>query len=142
MIPAVVFGDIESDQVDMLKTAFAARSEAYKAATTSTSFPAVALDNATHVQVELESSSTADYPVVERAQVRYTCHAPAVRGTGDTVGGRSDVKKLAALTMALVTTNGDAFIRSGRSDISTDPDTGNLMCWFIAEHPLLAIPLT
>lgn len=148
MIPAVTFDDAaEGGQVDYLKDAFAARPEAYAASTVSTEFPAATLVNATHVQVELEASNAADYPVTERAQARFTCHAPPTRRAGHTVGGRSDVKKLASLTMALVATQGGAagaagaFIRGGRSDVSVDPDTKNLMCWFIAEVPLLATPL-
>lgn len=138
MIPAVTFGDPEVLEVDYLTTAFAGRSEPYKASTVSTTYPATALSGARHVQVELEAGNTDDYPVTERAQVRFTCHAPK--------GKRSDVKNLASLTMALVATQSTdglagAFIRTGRSDVSTDPDTGNLMCWFLAEIPLLATSL-
>lgn len=139
MIPAVTFGDPESKYVDMLQAAFAGRSEPYKASTVSTSYPASSLTNTRHVQVELESGDVADYPVTERCQMRFTCHAPS--------GKRSDVKNLASLTMALVATRhtsgtAGALIRGGRSDVSVDPDTKNLMCWFIAEIPLLAVPLS
>jgi hypothetical protein len=139
VIPAVTFVDPESALVDMLKAAFVGRSEPYRANTISTSYPASSLTSTRHIQVELENGDVSDYPVTERVQVRFTCHAPS--------GKRSDVKNLASLTMALVATlpvddSAGCFIRGGRSAVSTDPDTKNLMCWFLAEVPLLATPLS
>lgn len=138
--PLVTFADPESHQIDMLKAAFAPRSEAYKptgAGSVSTAFPTAALTgNATHVQVELEVGGADDYPVTERAQVRYTCYAAP--------GKRTNVKDLASLTQALVYAQpGDAdvagaFIRIGRSDVVTDPATKNLMVWFLARVNLKA----
>lgn len=140
MKPLVTFADPESHQVDYLKAAFTPRVEAYKPATVSTSFPAAALTgNATHVQVELEVGNADDYPITERAQVRYTCYAAP--------GHRTNAKALASLTQALVYAQpGDASlagaaIRIGRSDVITDPDTKNLMVWFIATLNLKATPL-
>lgn len=142
--PLVVFADPEGVEIDYLKAAFLPRSEAYKPATVSTSFPSATLVNATHVQVELEGGDARHYPVTERAQVRFTCHVPPVRRAGDTIGGRSDVKDLASLTQGLIYTqpgNNDVFgtrILVGRSDVVKDPDTGNLMVWFLAEVKMVA----
>ena len=140
MKPMVTFPDPESHQVDYLTTAFAARPEAYKPASVSPNFPAVVLTgNTTHLQVELEVGSATDYPITERAQVRYTCYAAP--------GKRTNVKALASLAQALVYAQpGDAsvagaFIRIGRSPVVTDPDTKNLMVWFIASLNLKATPL-
>jgi hypothetical protein len=138
--PLVTFPDPEAHQIAALKAAFAPRSETYKPATISTSFPTAALTgDATHVQVELEVGGADDYPITERAQVRYTCYAAP--------GKRTNVKALASLTQGLVYAQvGDgsvsgAFIRIGRSDVVTDPDTKNLMVWFIASVSLKATVL-
>jgi hypothetical protein len=132
--PLVTFPDPEVHQIDMLKAAFLPRSETYKptgAGAVSPDFPTAALaGDATHVQVELEVGSAEDYPITERAQVRYTCYAAP--------GKRTNVKALASLTQALVYAQpGDAdvagaFILIGRSDVVTDPTTKNLMVWFLA----------
>lgn len=134
--PLVVFGDPESLQIDYLTAAFEDRAEPYKPATITPNFPVTALTTATHVQVELEVGGASDYPVTERAQVRFTCYAPP--------GKRTWVKDLASLTQALVLSQpGDdavsgAFPLIGRSDVTTDPDTKNLMCWFLARVDLKA----
>ena len=135
--PLVTFADPESAQIDYLTTAYAGRPEPYKPATITTAFPTAALaGNATHVQVELELGNADDYPITERAQVRFTCYAAP--------GKRTNVKALASLTQALVYSQpGDdsvagAFIRIGRSDVVTDPATKNLMVWFMAQINLKA----
>jgi hypothetical protein len=135
MKPRVTFGDPESLQIDYLTTEYAARSESFKPATISPNFPTTALvGNATHIQVELEVGGAGDYPVAERANVRFTCYANKLK--------RSNVKELASLTMALVYAQpGTAAIEGariliGRSDVITDPATKNLMVWFLAEITL------
>lgn len=127
-----IFGDAETEMVDYLENAFAPRSESYKATSVSTTFPTA---SGYHVQVEVEAGNADDYPVTERAQVRFNCWAPA--------GKRTDVKRLASLTMALVYTFAGTSaacsnprILGGRSDVTTDPDTGYLMCWFLARVDL------
>lgn len=100
-------------------------------------FPTVPLaKGSTAIQVDLESSDTDDYPVVERAQVRVTCHAAK--------GERTVVKELAGDVLAdLYSWGGNANVAgvvpiSGRSAVSTDPDTGNVMCWVLVRVDLLA----
>ena len=138
-IPTVTFADPEALEVDYLKSRFLPRSESYKPATVTTAFPATALTSTTHVQVELELGGAADYPVTERAQVRFTCYAAP--------GKRTDVKALASLTMALIASQpgsssvAGTSILIGRSPVITDPDTKNLMVWFLARVNLLATPL-
>lgn len=130
----VTFGDPESLEIDYLTSAFAGRAEQYKAATVTPNFPATALTTTTHVQVELEAGGAADYPIAERAQVRFTCYAPP--------GKRTWAKGLASLTQGLVFSQpsggGVQGVRMliGRSDVVTDPDTKNLMVWFLAEITL------
>lgn len=135
--PLVTFPDPEVHQIDYLSAAFQPRAESYKPATISPNFPTTALTgNATHVQVELEVGNADDYPITERAQLRFTCYAAP--------GKRSNVKALASLTQALIYSqpgDGDvsgAFITIGRSDVVTDPTTKNLMCWFLARVNLKA----
>lgn len=130
MKPRVIFADPEAALINHLKAQFATRAESYKPATVTSAFPTAALVNATHVQVELEVGNADDYPIAERAQVRVTCYAAP--------GMRSDVKRLASLAQALVYSHpGDADVAGcsilvGRSDVVTDPDTKNLMVWFLA----------
>ena len=136
MKPLVIFGDPETLLIDHLKAAFAGRPEAYKPATITSAFPATPLTTQTHVQVELEVGTADDYPISERAQVRVTCYAAP--------GKRTDVKRLASLAQALVYSHpGDANVAGcsilvGRSDVITDPDTKNLMVWFLARVNLKA----
>lgn len=103
-------------------------------ATVSTTFPQTAIA-AAHVQVELEASDDNDYPVTERAQVRVTCHCPP--------GKRTDVKALASLARAHAVTLRSAavsgvFPNGGRSGVIVDPDTRNVMCWFLVRVDLKA----
>lgn len=136
MKPLVTFPDPEAAIHAYYVEAFAARSEEYKPATIGTGYPGATLDNATHLQVQLEAGNADDYPVTERAQVRVTAHVPPDRGAGDTVGGRSDAKRLATLAQGLLYAHpGDDEVAGcrpqlGRSDVITDPDTRNLMVWF------------
>ena len=132
-----VMPDPEAAMINYLKAQMTARMEPYRALTVTPKFPD---SSATyHVQVELEAGNTDDYPATERSQVRFTCWAPA--------GRRSDVKDLAALTQALVLTfPGSATVAGtsslgGRSDVSEDPDTQRLMCWFLARVNLLPVAL-
>jgi hypothetical protein len=123
---AVTFPDPEAVLVDHLN--------AKLAATVSTSFPQTSITSP-HVQVELEAGNDEDYPVTERAQVRVTCHAP--------LGRRTDVKALASLARAHAVTLqstdvAGVFPRGGRSSVITDPDTKNLMCWFLVRVDLKA----
>lgn len=133
--PLVTFPDPEAAVINALKAAYLARVESYKPATITTAFPAAALTTATHVQVELEAGNADDYPVTERAQVRVTCYASKDH--------RSNVKALASLTQGLTYTLAGGSIAGvdiliGRSDVITDPDTKNLMCWFLARVNLKA----
>lgn len=134
MKPQVTFGDAERLGKTILVAAFEPRPESYKPATISPDFPTAKLTTATHVQVELDGSSTADYPVTERDLVRVTCYAGP--------GKRDNVKALASLTMALLYSYpGDAAVAGvtipgGRSAVIKDPDTGNLMVWFLARLSL------
>ena len=134
MNPLVTFPDPEAAVIAYLKTALAARPEDYAAATVSTGFPATGATY--HVQVELELGNADDYPVTERAQVRVNCWAPA--------GKRSDVKDLASLVAGLMFAHpGDSevagvTIPTGRSAVTTDPDTKRPMCWFLARVNLKA----
>lgn len=138
--PQVTFADAEDTQVTALKAAFTGRSEDYVPGTVSVKFPAERLVDATHVQVECEFGDARDYPITERAQVRYTCHVPP--------GKRSWAKDLASLTQALVYSQpgtelvAGVHLRGGRSNVITDPDTKNLMVWFLAEIPLSPLALT
>jgi hypothetical protein len=135
--PLVTFPDPEAAVINALKAAFLPRAEAYKPATITTSFPA-ALTSSTHIQVELEVGNADDYPIAERAQVRVTCYASKDH--------RTNVKALASLAQGLVYGLSGGSIAGvdilvGRSDVITDPDTKNLMCWFLARVNLKAIVL-
>jgi hypothetical protein len=138
MKPLVVFADPEAAVVTYLAAAYAGRVELYKPTTVTTSYPSTKLTTY-HLQVELEVGNADDYPISERAQVRVTCHAPP--------GKRSNIKDLASLTQGLLYTHpGDSdvagvFIQGGRSDVSTDPATGNLMVWLLARVVLKATPV-
>lgn len=128
MKPLVTFPDPETALIGYLSGIMALPPS-------STSFPAAALVEP-RLQVELEVGNAADYPITERAQVRVTCHAPA--------GKRTDVKALASLAQAYVYGHpGDSDVAGcsilvGRSDVITDPDTKNLMVWFLARVNLKA----
>lgn len=135
MKPLVTFPDPEAAVINALKAAYLSRVETYKPATITTAFPATALTTTTHLQVELEVGNADDYPIAERAQVRVTCYAAP--------GKRTDVKKLASLTQGLLYTHAGGDIAGvdiliGRSDVVTDPDSKNLMVWFLARVNLKA----
>jgi hypothetical protein len=133
--PLVIFPVPDTAMRDYLRPLCLARAEAYAPNTVTADFPA-SLTSGTHLQVELEAGNTEDFPVTERAQVRFTLWAPA--------GKRSDVLNAASLVMGLVYAHpGDSDVAGcrilgGRSDVIEDPDTGFLMCWFIARVDLLA----
>lgn len=138
---AVTFPDPEKVVIDYLVARFAGRPEAYKPATITSAFPTVALaGDSTHLQVELEVGDPEDYPVTEWAQVRLTGYAAP--------GKRSNAKGVAGLTLALVASHpGSASIlatqiRTGRSNVIKDPDTGNLMVWLLARVALKPTVLT
>lgn len=140
MNPAVVFADPEAVLVDYLTQAWAGRDEVFAPGRVSTGFPAEPLEgDDTVIQVELESSNADDYPVAERARVRIVCHAASVQ--------RSSVKALASVTQTLLDRHpgssavAGVFVGSGRSGVATDPDTGNLMVWFLVRVNLMASPL-
>lgn len=147
--PLVTFADPEALLIDYLTAAFAARIETYKPATITPKFPTGTLVNATHLQVELETGGSQDYPITERAQIRLTAYSPAARRTvpADTVGGRSDAIALASLALGLACAHpGDedlagVFPLIGRSDVVEDPTTGNLMAWCLVRADLLATQL-
>jgi hypothetical protein len=139
--PLVTFPDPEAAVINALKAAFLPRVEAYKPATVTTAVPVgvdgrpVTLTTTTHLQVELEVGNADDYPIAERAQVRVTCYAAP--------GKRTDVKRLASLAQGLTYTISTADVAGvdiliGRSDVITDPDTKNLMVWFLARVNLKA----
>lgn len=125
---------------DYLRPLLVARPETYAPNTVTADFPATTLSTGTHLQVELEASNTADYPVIERDQVRFTIWAPK--------GRPSDALDAASLVMAYVyalagvASIAGTVILIGRSDVVTDPDTGYEMCWFLARVDMLASPLT
>lgn len=103
----------------------------------STAYPSEPLTGTNvRIQVDLESSDTAGYPFTERAQVRVVAHAAENR--------RTAVKQLASDVLAdLYSFAGNASVAgivpvSGRSAISTDPDTGNVMCWVLVRVDLKA----
>lgn len=136
--PLVVFAQPDKAARDYLRPLLVARPESYAPDTVSASFPGT-LTTATHLQVELEAGNASDYPVTERAQVRFTVWAPK--------GHRSDALDAASLVMAYVSALegvanvAGARILIGRSDVTTDPDTGYEMCWFLARVDMLASPL-
>jgi hypothetical protein len=127
--PAVSLPDAERAVIDILTSAGQTG--------VSTDFPDVKLISpATKVQVDLENSGVGDYPVAERAQVRVTCHAAP--------GRRTSVKQLAGeVLMDLYTYGGDAAVAGivplgGRSAVTVDPDTQNVMCWVLVRVDLKA----
>lgn len=126
--PAVTLPDPERLTIDALAGVGTTRSPKYPAASLTGS--------STHLQVELEASNSADYPVTERAQMRVTCHAGP--------GKRDEVKDLAGeVLMTLYTYPGSADLAGfvplgGRSAVSVDPDTQNVMCWVLVRADLIA----
>jgi hypothetical protein len=130
-LPIVTYPDAEAELVTYLRAVYADRDEAFKPAESAiaTKMPATLTGGITYVQVVHETSPGDDYPAKERAQVRVVCWAP-----GD---HRSDVKSLASLTQGLLNSHpgsagvGNVRTLIGRSTPTTDPDTKNLMCWFL-----------
>lgn len=137
---AVTFADPERLQIDYFDAVLENRPESYAPATVDPRFPASPLTgDATHLQVELELGGAGDYPVTERAQVRFTVYAAP--------GQRDNVKDAAGLVLALFASQpGGADVAGvtiliGRSDVVTDPATRNLMVWFLGRVDLKAHPL-
>lgn len=137
-LPLVMFPVPDTVMRDYLRPLCLARAETYAPNTVTADFP-TSLTAGTHLQVELEAGDTDDFPVTERAQVRFTLWAPA--------GKRTDVLNAASLVMGLVGSHpGDSQVAGtriliGRSDVIEDPATKYLMCWFLARVNLLATPL-
>lgn len=129
VMPLVDLPDAEREVIDVLLAA--------GHPVVSTEFPDETLTGSTYwLQVDQEPSNADDYPVVERAQVRITAHVAP--------GRRTAVKEHASDALAdLCSFAGNSsvsgiFPRAGRSDVSTDPDTKNLMCWVLVRVDLLA----
>lgn len=129
--PAVVIPDPERELVAILAAALGA-------GVASTNYPSVSLTGAARaVQVDLEAGDTKDYPVTERATVRVVCHRPSGKRTqvkADADQARRTLYTFAGSTAVAGITVG------GLSSVSIDPDTGNVMCWFLARMALLAAP--
>lgn len=129
MKPLVDLPDAEREVIDIL--------EAAGHAVVKTDYPDESLSGTAYwLQVDQEAGDADDYPVVERAQVRVTAHAAK--------GRRTAVKQHAAEALAdLYSFAGNANVAGvvplgGRSAVSTDPDTGNVMCWVLVRVDLLA----
>lgn len=129
MKPLVDLPDAERQVIDVLLAA--------GHPVVSTNFPDEPLTGTDyHLQVDLEASDTDDYPIVERAQVRVTAHAAN--------GRRTAVKDYAQQALAdLYSASGLASVAgiwpvSGRSAVSIDPDTRNVMCWVLVRVDLKA----
>jgi hypothetical protein len=129
--PTVTLTDPEKVVIDLLIAA------GQPAGTVKTEFPSNTLTGTnTRVQVELESSNVVRYPIQERAQVRVVAYAAP--------GKRDAVKTLAATLLAdLYAFPGSASVAgivplSGRSAVTVDPTTRNLMCWVLVRVDLTA----
>lgn len=129
MKPLVDLPDAERQVIDVLLAA--------GHTVVSTNFPDLPLTGSNYaLQVDLEASNTDAYPVSERAQVRVVVHAAH--------GRRTAVKDVAQEVLAdLYSWSGNASVAgivpvSGRSAVSTDPDTRNVMCWVIVRVDLKA----
>lgn len=131
MIP-VQLPDPERELVSILNAAFGS-------VIADTDYPSTSLAaNVKRVQVDLEGGDVNDYPVTERAQVRVTCHVGKA-----TASQRTVVKTLADTVRRHIVTARTANVAGivplgGRSGVSTDPDTGNVMCWFLVRVDLKA----
>ena len=129
--PTVTLPDAEKLVIDLLLAA------GQPAGTVKTEFPSNTLAGSnTRVQVELESSNTSRYPIMEKAQVRVVAYCAP--------GKRDAVKTLAATLLAsLYTFPGNGSVAgivplSGRSAVTVDPTTRNVMCWVLVRVDLLA----
>lgn len=137
MKPLVIFADPERVLIDYLKTALAD-----DGATVSDSAPSTTLTaTQKHVQVTLDGTPGDDYPLTDRATVRFTCYTAK--------GQRTSAKALASHVQAFVYVHpGSADVAGttplvGRSGVIADPDTQNLMVWFtfrvnLKPHPVAA----
>jgi hypothetical protein len=121
--------DAELEVIDIL--------EAAGHAIVKTDFPSERLTGTDYwLQVDQEPADSSDYPVLERATVRVVAHAAP--------GRRTAVKRHASDALADLTSfAGNAnvsgiFPRAGRSDVSADPDTKNVMCWVLVRVDLRA----
>lgn len=139
--PLVEFPDAEAAVVSYLDGAYTGPLAARKPDTISTRPPQAALPADTEwLQVELDGSFVDDFPATERATVRCTYYTAT--------GRRSDVKAGAALASGLLAIHpGDGevwgtFPLVGRSQVITDPQTKNLMCWFTYRVNLRPAQLT
>jgi hypothetical protein len=105
-----------------------------------TDFPDEPLTGTDYVlQVDLENSDVTNYPVAEYAQVRITAHVAR--------GRRTAVKQHVADALADLYVFADADVagvipRGGRSAVSSDPTTKNLMCWGLVDMTLIATTVT
>lgn len=127
----VVMGDPEAECVAVLEAAF-------DDATVDVAYPSDPLaGDEVWLQVDLETGNADDYPIAERAQVRITAHVP---------NGRRTLAKATAdqARTALASWDGNAAVAGvgvgPRSGVTTDPDTDNLMCWFLARVNLTSSP--
>jgi hypothetical protein len=129
VMPLVDLPDAERQVIDVLLAA--------GHGTVKTDYPSERLTSTDYwLQVDQEPADSTDYPVLERAQVRITAHVAP--------GRRTAVKAHASDALAdLCSFPGNSsvsgiFPRAGRSDVSADPDTGNLMCWVLVRVDLKA----
>lgn len=126
--PLVDLPDAEREVIDALLAAGHAQVK--------TDYPSIPLGSSEEwLQVDLESSNVDAYPVAERAQVRVTVHVAG--------GRRTSAKRIAAEVLADLYTYASANVAGvvplgGRSAVSTDPATKNVMCWVLVRVNLLA----
>lgn len=126
--PLVEFGDPERAIIDYYAAAYTGAIAARAPSTIDARPPQSALTTGWWLQVALDASFPENHPAVERATVRVNCHVPP--------GKRSDAKSHASLAHGLLAIHpGDELVWGtrplvGRSQVLTDPDTKNLMCWF------------
>lgn len=138
--PLVTFGDPETAIRSYLDAAFTGSLAASKPDYVKADPPSLPLGDRSYVQVQLDGTpSSADYPATDRATVRINCCTGA--------GHRTDVKALASLVQGLVSVHpGDATVFGtyplmGRSAVVSDPDTKNLMVWFLVRVNLRPTPV-
>lgn len=127
--PLVEFPDAEAKVIAYLDAAYTGSLASRKPGTISTQPPQTALAaNAEWLQVEMDGSFVNDFPATERATIRCNYYTAPDR--------RTAVKAGAALAAGLLGIHpGDAYVYGttpliGRSQVITDPQTKNLMCWF------------
>lgn len=129
MIPLVIFTSPEAALKTYLEAELPTHYDGWTA-TVSTSHPSASLVKSptrqVHVQIEHEVGDDADFPVVERDQVRLTVHVPR--------GERALALSVASLVRGLVLRFQGGSIAGvspgiGRSDVIADNTTTNLMVW-------------